>query len=217
MWCLSLDGISRKVHPKAPAEVTARTAGYFVTYYLAKNGRRIEIIGQLSVNDSVQFLGLSGQSWGSELTFIWNLLDHVETTGRVSGNYSDQGWVGKSKNSNIITNVAWVLLLTPALLTFHGFLLTHAPPDAVSVTTSFVAGAKSVCVTNNTIGAIPWSIPRFITWGRTGMVRLVNIFCSKLPLLLWVTVSLPLLVWVTVYILCVISPCMSLAVTVFDS
>ena len=106
--------------------------------------------------------------------------------------------------------------MTPVLITFCGFLLIHVPPDAVSVTTSFVAGAKSVCGAN-AIGATPWSITRFIVRGKTAMVWLLNNICSKFPLLARVTVSFPLLVLVTVSGLCVRSPCESLALDVFDS
>ena len=79
--CLGLDGLSQKVHPTAHVEVPAGTVGDFVTNYLDENGCQIKIIGQLSVNDSVQFLGLSDQAWGSGLLFVANLLAHVESTG----------------------------------------------------------------------------------------------------------------------------------------
>ena len=55
LWCLSLDGIRCEVRPTARAEVTARTVGEFVTYYLTENGHQIEMFGQIFVNDSVQF------------------------------------------------------------------------------------------------------------------------------------------------------------------
>ena len=81
MWCLGLDRIRREVHLTARVEVTAGIVGEFGTNYPSKDGRRIDIIGKISVNDSVQLLGLSDQAWGSGLTFIFNLLDHVEGTG----------------------------------------------------------------------------------------------------------------------------------------
>ena len=61
---MGLDKMSRKVHPTAQVEVTDGTVGEFVTNYLDKNGRRIQIIGQLSVNDSAQFLGVPDQVGG---------------------------------------------------------------------------------------------------------------------------------------------------------
>ena len=61
-WCLGLDNISREVHPVAPVEFIDGPVGEFVTDYLAKNGRIIQIIGQLSVNGSVKILGVPNQS-----------------------------------------------------------------------------------------------------------------------------------------------------------
>ena len=55
LWFMVLDGIGHKVHSTARVEVTSGTVGEFVTDYFAENGRQIEIIGQLSVNESVHF------------------------------------------------------------------------------------------------------------------------------------------------------------------
>ena len=62
LWCLGLEVISRKFYPMEHLDVTTGTVGSFLTEYLAKNGRIIEITGQLSINDSVQFLGFSDQA-----------------------------------------------------------------------------------------------------------------------------------------------------------
>ena len=61
-----------------------------------------------------------------------------------------------------------VLPSTPILLTCREVILIHAPPDAVSATTSFVTVAKIICGANK-IGAIPWSIPGFIAKAKTGL------------------------------------------------
>ena len=58
VWCLGLDNINREVHPSAQVEVIAITVEEFGTNYLAGNERIIQIIGQLSVNDSAQFWGV---------------------------------------------------------------------------------------------------------------------------------------------------------------
>ena len=113
LWCLGLEGISRKVHLTALVEVTAGTVVEFVTNDLAENGRRIKIKGQLSVNNSIQFLCLSNQSWESGFPIICNLMAHVEATGWESGNYSNQGWGGRFNNANIITNDSWVDSVSP--------------------------------------------------------------------------------------------------------
>ena len=67
LWCLGLDRIIRGVHPTAHVEFPDGTVGEFLTDYLAENGHLIEITGQLSVNDIVQFLGFSKPRLGN-----WN-------------------------------------------------------------------------------------------------------------------------------------------------
>ena len=75
-----------------------------------------------------------------------------------------------------------VLPSTPVWLTYLGLLLTHALPNDASVTTSFVAGVKSVCGAN-TISAILCSILGFIFGTTTGMIQFLNNSCSKIILL----------------------------------
>ena len=95
LWYLGLDGISCKVHPTARVEVTTGTVGEFVTNYLAENGCRIQIIRQMSINNSVKRLGVPDQGGVSGFPFICNLLDRVEFTGCGSRNYSNQDWGGR--------------------------------------------------------------------------------------------------------------------------
>ena len=80
-WYLDLDGIIHKDHPTAHVDIPAGTVGDFVTHYLAENGRRIEIIGKISVNGSITFLGLFDQARGTRISFIFNLQARVEATG----------------------------------------------------------------------------------------------------------------------------------------
>ena len=88
MWCLSLDNVIRKIYPTAQIEVGAGTVGELTTNYLAENGRRILIIGQISINISVQFLGIPNFFSNSRLLFCENLQDptvligwgHIDTT-----------------------------------------------------------------------------------------------------------------------------------------
>ena len=68
--CLGLERMIRKVHPTALVEVTDGTVREFVTNYLDENGRRIHIIGKISVNDSVQFWNVPNQGGRSGLPFI---------------------------------------------------------------------------------------------------------------------------------------------------
>ena len=58
MWCLGSDSVTREIHPTVQVEVGDGTVGQFTTNYLAENGRRIPIIGQLSINRIVKLLGI---------------------------------------------------------------------------------------------------------------------------------------------------------------
>ena len=107
LWCLSLDGISHRVHPIAHVKVTYGTVVEFLTNHFAEYGCRIKIIWKISVNDSIQFLDLSNQSQGCGLPFIYNLLDRVKATRWGSGKYSNQDWGGSFNYSNSIADVAW--------------------------------------------------------------------------------------------------------------
>ena len=66
------------------------------------------IIEKLSVNGSVQFLGLSNQVWGSGFLYISNLLAQVDDTGWVSSNNYNRVLEGRFNNDNNIVNAAWV-------------------------------------------------------------------------------------------------------------
>ena len=70
-WCRSIEGIFHEVHPTACIEIPARTIGAFITEYLSANGWHNRIIGEISINNSVQFFGLS-EIWGSELLYVAN-------------------------------------------------------------------------------------------------------------------------------------------------
>ena len=107
LWCLVLGNITSEVHPTAQVEVIDGTIEEFVTDYLAKNGRKIQIIRKLSVNDSVQLLGVIAQSWGGLFPFIFNLKAPVEATGWVIGNYYNQYWGGRISDAHSITHIAW--------------------------------------------------------------------------------------------------------------
>ena len=80
-WYLDLDGIIYNDYPTSHVEIPAGTVGDFVTDYLATNGRRIEIIGKISVNGRIKFLGLFDQTRGTRISFIFNLQARVEATG----------------------------------------------------------------------------------------------------------------------------------------
>ena len=59
MWCLGSYGVTCTIQPKAQVEIAAGIVGQFTTNYLAENGRIIPIVGQISINGSVQLLDIS--------------------------------------------------------------------------------------------------------------------------------------------------------------
>ena len=77
-----------------------------------------------------------------------------------------------------------VLPSTPVLLTLHGVLDVHTPPNAASTAISFIAEVRSICGVNLTV-----AIPGFVGRDKKRMFRKLNNFCSYMPLLVWVTVS----------------------------
>ena len=119
LWCLVLDNSNHKVYPTAQVEVISGTVGEFVTDYLSENGRIIQIIGQLFINNRVQFWGVPNQSGGSRLPFICNLQALVDATGWGSANNSNQKWGGSMSDANIITNFSWGDSVDP----FQSYLL----------------------------------------------------------------------------------------------
>ena len=61
LWCLGLDNLTCNVHSTARVDFTAGTVREFVTDYFAENRFRTQIIGQLSMNNSVHFWGVTAQ------------------------------------------------------------------------------------------------------------------------------------------------------------
>ena len=92
LWCLRLDSITWEVLPTSQVEVVNGTMEEFTTDYLVKDGRRILIIGQLSINGSVRFLGITDFVRGSWLYFLTNLQAIAEATGWGNGGTSNQNW-----------------------------------------------------------------------------------------------------------------------------
>ena len=81
IWCLSSDRITREVHPTAQLDVSAVVIGQFLSNYLAKNGRRIPILGQICINGSVKCLGIPKFHRTSGPMYTENILAPHDTTG----------------------------------------------------------------------------------------------------------------------------------------
>ena len=58
LWTLSKDGITRKVHPFARVDVGDFSGDCFHTYYMTEERLRVTIFGQISINVSVEWLGV---------------------------------------------------------------------------------------------------------------------------------------------------------------
>ena len=56
--CWDIYGIFGEVHPTARVDIPYRTVREFFTEYISENGRRKQIIGELFINGSVQFMDL---------------------------------------------------------------------------------------------------------------------------------------------------------------
>ena len=96
MWCLGSNGVTHKIHPTERVEVGARTMGQFTTNYLAENGRRIHIIGKISINGSVKLWGIPNFVRNSRFSFIENLQSPTVPSGWGGANTSNQNWVDSS-------------------------------------------------------------------------------------------------------------------------
>ena len=108
MWCLGSDKITRKIHPTARLEVGNGTLGLFTNNYLDENGRRIPVIGQLSINGSVQFLGIPNFFGNSGLLFIENLKSPTVTPGWGHSYTTTKNWLVIPVGPYRMWSVPWV-------------------------------------------------------------------------------------------------------------
>ena len=107
IWRLSSDGVTCEVHLAAQIDVGTETVEQFTANYLAKNGRRIPVIGQISINRSVEPLSIPADAWGCGLPFIENVQAPTDTTGWGHGGTSNQNWGVTLGVSYSIVSVAW--------------------------------------------------------------------------------------------------------------
>ena len=69
LLCHGIDRLCCMVYPTAHIEIHDGNIGGFVTKHLSANGWRNRTVGELSINGSVQFIGLC-EMWGSRLPYI---------------------------------------------------------------------------------------------------------------------------------------------------
>ena len=88
LWCNGIDRLCREVHPKVRIEILAGTIRELVTEYLSANGLRNRIIGELYINECIQFIRIS-KIWGNGLPYIANNRSLEATRGWVSTGYTN--------------------------------------------------------------------------------------------------------------------------------
>ena len=89
----------------------------FFTEYINENGRHTQIIGEISINGSVKFIGIS-EIWVSGFPYIANFWAHVESIGWVSSGVTSyngnpgsttitESWVGIFAHSTVNWSENW--------------------------------------------------------------------------------------------------------------
>ena len=58
LWTFAEDGITHKVHPFAHVDVSDFSGDCFHTYYMTEERHRVTMFGQISINVSVEWLGV---------------------------------------------------------------------------------------------------------------------------------------------------------------
>ena len=58
VWDFGSNGVTREVHLTAQVDVGTGNVRYLSSDYLTESGRRIPIIGRISINGSVEWLGV---------------------------------------------------------------------------------------------------------------------------------------------------------------
>ena len=90
--CLGFNGITREFHPTSQVYVGTGIVGHFLLDYLDVNGRRIPILGKISINGSVELLGILNFHRTSGPMFTENLLAPHDTTCWGDGVTSNKNW-----------------------------------------------------------------------------------------------------------------------------
>ena len=107
IWCLVSVNVTREIHPTAQVEVTTGTMGQFNTNHLAENGRIIPNIGKLSINGSVQILGIPDFVRNSTFSFIGNLQSPSMTTVWGHADTPNKNWVVRLGGPYRMYSVPW--------------------------------------------------------------------------------------------------------------
>ena len=112
---LGFDGITSKIHPTAQVEVSSGTVGKFTTNYLYENEVRIPTVIQLSINVSVQLLGIPNFFRNNGLSFIENLQSPTVSSGWDVADTYNKNWGVIPGGPYIIFAFPWVSTIPSCL------------------------------------------------------------------------------------------------------
>ena len=88
--CLGSNGITSEFHPTARVDFVNGVVGKLLSNHLALNGHRIPILGHISINGSVEILGIP--NFSSQPMFTENLLAPHYTTVWGDCGTTNQNW-----------------------------------------------------------------------------------------------------------------------------
>ena len=143
IWCLGSNSVTRDFHPTAQIDVGSETSRQFSTQYFAKNCRIIPVIGQTSVNRSVEILGIPYDAWEFGLPFLENILAPTMPRGWGDNDNSNKNWpvIPGGPYHNI--SLHGVVPPLPVLLTYPGVRRIRTLLRTVPVMNPFVVGIVS--------------------------------------------------------------------------
>ena len=106
VWAFGSNGIMCEVHPTARVDVGSVVVGEFLSDYITGSGHRIPIIGQISINGSVEYLGITDLHRTSGPFCDANLLAPCSSWGE-GGTTTNQNWVVQHGGLFGIVSVLW--------------------------------------------------------------------------------------------------------------
>ena len=151
LWCHRTDRIYREVHLTARVDIPAGTVGEFFTGYFIENVQHKQIIGELSINGSVQFIGIS-DVWGSRFPFIpnprdpeisirWSSTGPDNSNGNPGSDTVTGRWGGSFDDSTVNLSVNWSLSVNHrwelSVLHYHKIMVIYPYPFFVLITQFF--------------------------------------------------------------------------------
>ena len=183
LWDFAKDGITHEVHPFAHINVGDFSGDFFQTNYSTEVGHRVALYGQISINGSVEWLGMlapfCGPGWLG-LRISWFPKRAVDTE---LGLEPGLGELNLEFSSDLTSR--GVERSLPVRLTFPGIRKMCAPVHAASVMLAF----RSTVWSGLRISCAPTRLAvksGLIGPMTTGMIfgtnRLINNLCVNFPL-----------------------------------